>query len=124
MKTSSINYVLKRYRRSGGFKQKDTARLLHASSTLVSRLETGKRAPSLRVAIAYEVLTGMPISKLFSAVYESYEEETIARVTSMLATISNHTSEPAKAKIKSLERCQERAIIKLKQHMHAGETSL
>lgn len=124
MKASSINYVLRRYRRGGAFKQKDTARLLDVRDELVSRLETGERRPTLRIAIAYEVLTGLPISELFSSLYDEYEEETVARATSMLVDIATSTSASAKSKRMSLEQCQRRAIRRPNQRTYEGERHL
>ena len=65
-----------RYRKRHGLSQDDVACFLgsHDGSS-VSRFEQGTREPSLRAALAYQVIFGVPVHELFPGIYEEVEKE-------------------------------------------------
>ena len=72
---------LRPWRRGFALKQKEIASLLGIKSTThVSRIENGHRAPSLEIAIAFELLTGERICFLFPHKFKEVESKTIRRV--------------------------------------------
>ncbi len=87
--------------------------------TQISRIEQGSRVPGLSLAIAIEVLTGMPLHELIAPMYEAIEEETLARVTTMLMGMEDSVHPYAIAKCKHLRGCQDRVITKHKNKMNA-----
>ncbi len=113
--------MFRKWRRTAAFKQKDITYLLGIKNRAhVSKLENGSRNPGLALAISLEVLTGHPLCDLFSELYETIEEETLARVTAMLEAMEGHESGRAAAKRKHLKACQDRVITRHKQQeMHA-----
>lgn len=108
------------WRRSAAFKQKEIARLLGLrSSTQVSRIERGERVPGLSLAIAIEVLTGLPLEEIIKPHYDAVEEETLARVTHMALQIEESTNHVTMVKVRHLASCQERVITRHRQQLHA-----
>lgn len=123
MKTSPSHSPFRKWRRTAAFKQKEIARLLGLDGTTqISRIEQGSRVPGLALAIALEVLTGIPLHKLVPTAYERVEEETLARVTSMLMEIENSSHPGALAKCKHLRGCQDRVITRHKNKTMHAET--
>lgn len=123
MKTSSTHSPFRRWRRTAAFKQKEIARLLGLDGTTqISRVEQGRRVPGLALAVALEVLTGMPLHEIVPAMYDRVEEETLARVTAMLMEIENSPHVSALAKCKYLRSCQERVITRHKNKTMHAET--
>lgn len=62
------NY-LKAHRLRKGLTQKDVATLLSSShGTVVSRLELRKQLPSLKTALALELILGAPLGELFAGI--------------------------------------------------------
>ena len=113
MKPSSSFSPFRKWRRTAAFKQKEVARLLGLSgSTQVSRIEKGCRLPGLALAIALEVLTGMQLHELVPHLYADIEEETLARVTSLLLEIEGSAHMASIAKCKQLRGCQDRVITR------------
>ena len=77
------NY-LRRERRSWALRQKDLAALLGVKSTThVSRLERSKSLPSIRTAIALEVILGLPPERFLPGLYDLVEEDVMARAAKM-----------------------------------------
>jgi hypothetical protein len=64
------------------------------------------------MAIALEVLTGVPLAELIRPYYEEIEEETLARVTTMLQELEGSAHPAALMKCRHLRACQERVITK------------
>ena len=111
------------WRRTSAFKQKEIAILLGLKDTThVSRMENGRRVPNLQLAMALEVLTGKSLHALFAEQYEAVEEETLARVTTMLMAIENHSSLASHSKRQCLKGCQDRVITRHKQKHSYAET--
>ena len=79
MSHSLPNY-LRGYRRRAGLSQTEVAYLVGCKDgSKVCRHERGTREPSLRIAIAYEVISGQPIRELFRGVYEEVERSATRR---------------------------------------------
>ena len=121
MTTPSSYPSFRKWRRTAAFKQKEVARLLGLQSIAqVSRIEQGARVPGLSLAIALEVLTGLPLHDILAPLYEQVEEETLARVTAMLMEMEDSSHPSSMAKCKHLRGCQDRVITRHKhKHMHA-----
>lgn len=120
MTQSNPHSPFRAWRRGAAFKQKEIARLLGLrSSTQLSRIERGQRVPGLSLAIAIQVLTGMPLEEILRPYYEAVEEETLARVTEMLMHVEGSTHNVTRMKVKHLRSCQDRVITRHRQHSHA-----
>lgn len=66
----SHNY-LRRYRKRGALTQEEIAFLLGARcGTKVSRYERSARPPSLRTALAYQAIFGVPVHELFPGEFQ------------------------------------------------------
>jgi transcriptional regulator with XRE-family HTH domain len=77
MAIHKLENYLRTYRRRAGFTQDEIAYLLGGKSgTKTSRYERFRRTPSLETALAYELLFGVPVRKLFAGVYQKVERET------------------------------------------------
>ena len=73
------NYLRTRRKRAGLW-QEEVAFLLGCSSdTEVSRFERNVRLPTLKIALAYEVIFGIPVRELFGGVFEEIEREVLKR---------------------------------------------
>jgi hypothetical protein len=68
------------------------------------------------MAIALEVLTGLPLAELIRPFYEEVEEETLARVTAMLIELEESAHPAARMKCRELRACQERVLTKARTH--------
>lgn len=65
-----INNHLRRHRRRAGLSHGDIAFLLGCrDGSFVSRHEQNRREPSLRTALAYQAIHGLPVSDLFPGIY-------------------------------------------------------
>ena len=107
--------TLRTWRRRAAFKQKEIGKLVGLQQNQISRLESHARGPSLRVAIAIEVLTGISMRDLFPQVFEDVEAETLSRVNDMLGDIAQQKHEKGTAKKRYLTRALDNAIAKLEQ---------
>ena len=123
MATPQPHSSFRKWRRTASFKQKEIAQLLGLKDdTQICRIEQGYRVPGLALAIALEVLTGMSLHEILSSMYEQVEEETLARVTTMLMDIEHSSSPSAQAKCKHLRGCQDRVITRHKNNTMHAET--
>lgn len=72
---------LRTHRRIWGLTQRELARLIGLScGTQVSRIESSKRAPALRVALACQTLFGIPPCDMFPHLHAEVEEQVIRDV--------------------------------------------
>jgi transcriptional regulator with XRE-family HTH domain len=68
------NY-LRTHRRRVGYSQEDLACLLGGKEgNKISRYERRECLPSLKTALAYEAIFGVPVQELFAGVYEEVEK--------------------------------------------------
>lgn len=105
-----LNYV-RTQRRRWALTQEEVADLLgFESRTCISRIEQGKRIPSLESALALEVLFGEPPKQLFPQVYAESEEALMQRA-SLLQEGLLHTTKPRQMrKRECLEQALKRAV--------------
>jgi len=103
--TNSMRHVLsyvRHRRRSLDVTQQELATLLgRVCRSHLSKLERGKRLPSLGVAIACEVLFGEQIDQLFPDLYRQIAEEVIGQLRKFLLSIDAGTS-PRRMRTKQL----------------------
>jgi transcriptional regulator with XRE-family HTH domain len=75
-----LHNYLRTYRKRVGFSQADVAFLLGcARGSKVSRYERCARQPSLRCALAYSVVLGVPLPELFAGVHAQVEQKIVNR---------------------------------------------
>ena len=72
---------LRTQRRSWGLTQRELAGLLGGRSpTHIARIEAGKRPPSIEIALACQVIFGIPPEIMFPHVYTEIEERTMQSI--------------------------------------------
>jgi len=102
---------LRTHRRIWGLTQRELASLLGLTSgTQVSRLEKSKRTPVLRVAIACQVLFGIPPAVLFPHVYAEVEEQVMARIYRFYQGIEHSSTSAGQRKRELCEVALKRAV--------------
>lgn len=75
-----LHNYLRTYRKRAGFSQADVAFLLGcAGGSKVSRYERFAREPSLKAALAYSVVFGVPLQELFAGVHAKVEQAIVKR---------------------------------------------
>ena len=93
-----------RHRKRHGLTQDEMAFLLGSKDgSAVSHVERGAREPSLRAALACEVMFGVPARELFPGIYEEVEQELKTRAQALSERSKNSTSRLAWYKRKLLE---------------------
>ena len=91
-KNTAVRCDLRRHRRAWGLTQREIASLVGLRSTAhVSRIEHGKRPPSLEAALACQVIFGIPPDALFPHVYHFVEEKTMRNVYKEHRRLENTT---------------------------------
>jgi transcriptional regulator with XRE-family HTH domain len=89
------NY-LRSYRRRVGLSQADVAYLLGCSSgAKVSRYEQFRREPSLRTALAFEIIHGLPVADLFAGVADEVQQDTTRRARHLARRIAARSTNPS-----------------------------
>lgn len=84
---------LRTYRRNWGLTQKDLAELVGiASPVQISRYENSKRAPKIEVALACQVIFGVPPSTMFPDAYALAEDEVMRNMCQIDQRLENTTS--------------------------------
>lgn len=92
-KTKRALCYLRTHRRNWGLTQKELAALIGAASSVqISRYENGKRVPKLEVALACQVIFGIPPSTMFPDAYALSEEEVMRNMYRMDLALENTTS--------------------------------
>jgi DNA-binding XRE family transcriptional regulator len=77
-----FNY-LQSYRKRTGISSKDMAYIIGIDSGNLSRMEAGKREPSLLVIIAYHSILNIPINKLFKLQFSETTTNCLRNVISL-----------------------------------------
>ena len=104
--------ALRIWRRTGGFKQKEIARLIGCDNrSMVCRLENGTRLPGFETAVALEVLTGKTLSELFPKAYLDVKEETLKRVCEQIKQLEGSTRVSSLCKLSLLQRVTTQTTI-------------
>lgn len=86
MKTKTLRNHLRTHRQRSGFSQRDLALLIGCKhQAQVSRYESSASAPSLAVALCYEVVFRVPISAFFPGIHASVTK----MIESKLAALEN-----------------------------------
>lgn len=102
---------LRTHRRVWGLTQQELATLLgYKSATHISRIENGKRAPSMESALACQVLFGIPPSAMFPRAYDLVEERIVRDVYHQHLALSDTTSPSKLRKRELFSLALERAV--------------
>ena len=89
----SVLCYLRTHRRVWGLTQRELASLMgFESAAHVSRIENGKRAPTVESALACQVLFGIPPAAMFPHAYETVEERVIRDVYERHLALADTTS--------------------------------
>src|SRR5713101_7245594 len=84
---------LRTHRRVWGLTQRELASLLgFESAAHVSRIENGKRAPTVESALACQVIFGIPPSAMFPHAYDVVEERVVREVYRRHSALTDTTS--------------------------------
>lgn len=109
-KKPTLNYV-RTYRRRWAFTQGEIAALLGFDSrTVISRIEQGKRLPSLESALALEVLFGTAPKSMFPQFFAEVEEALMQRAYLLHEDLTQSTNPRQKRKCELLENALSRAV--------------
>jgi transcriptional regulator with XRE-family HTH domain len=101
---------LRTHRRLWGLSQRELAFLLgFESGSQVSKLEKSKRTPKVRVAIACQVIFGIPPATLFPNLYDKVEKDTMTRVYQFYQGIEQGSTSSDLRKKELCERALKRA---------------
>ena len=105
-----LRCYLRPQRRRWGFTQKELAFIIGAKSrTGVSRLEHGKRPPSLAAAFALHIVFGTDAAELFPAHFAEVENGVLARAYDLYERMQGDRSKATRIKLDFLERMFARA---------------
>jgi transcriptional regulator with XRE-family HTH domain len=95
------NY-LRTHRKRVGFSQEELTFLLGGKDRRkISQYELALALPSLKTALAYEVIFGTPIRELFAGVYEQIEREVVQQAEELAQKI--YTDNPDQVTARKLE---------------------
>ena len=84
---------LRTHRRVWGLTQRELASLMgFKSTTHLSRIENGKRAPTVEVALACQVIFGIPPSAMFPNGYTLVEEKIMRNIYRLHLALKNTTN--------------------------------
>jgi transcriptional regulator with XRE-family HTH domain len=102
---------LRTHRRVWGLTQQELASLLgFESAAHVSRIENGKRAPTVESALACQVIFGIPPSAMFPHAYDVVEERVVGEVYRRHEALADTTSPSDLRKRELFSLALERAI--------------
>lgn len=89
MPGKKLSNYLRTIRMRSGLSQDEVAYLLGVESGAeVSRHEMFHRVPTLKTALSYEVIFGVPVRELFAGEYEKVEADIQARAKELASRIS------------------------------------
>jgi len=89
MPGKTLSNYLRTIRMRAGLSQDEMAALLGvASGAEVSRHETFRRLPSLKTALRYEAIFGVPLRELFAGEYQKVEKDLQARAQELADRIA------------------------------------
>jgi len=73
---SRLKHYLRTHRRRSGFSESELSYLLGCNdASKVSRYERFERIPSLKTALLYQAVLGVPVAELFAGMYQEAEKE-------------------------------------------------
>lgn len=102
---------LRTHRRSSGLSQHEVARLLgYKSAGEISRHERATTLPSLRVAVAYQIIFRVPIAELFPELHKETERTIDRRLMTLENELQDSTPKGRHVALvaRKLEWCWER----------------
>ncbi len=116
MATPRIPNYLRAYRKRLGLSQDDVAFLLgSATGAKMCRYESFNRIPTLRAALALEVVLGRPVSELFAGIFRVVEMEVRGRAKKRAdAIVADAKSEPRKKALREITNSETRQRPKSK----------
>lgn len=95
---------LRTHRRLWGFTQRELASLIGVKSgTLVSRVESSRRTPSLSAAFACSVIFGAAPVELFPGINERIQLSIVERATALYEELQGNPSKATRIKLDFLE---------------------
>lgn len=95
---STFNYV-RTFRTRHALTQEELAQLVgQKSPTVISKIEHGERVPSLRVALALQVLFHQDPRQLFLEFFEHVEDAVMREVASQYQALDGKTDRHSRAK--------------------------
>ncbi len=101
--SSLLHNYLSTYRKRAGLSQQEVARLVSGGSdATIARHELATRHPSIKVLIAYEVIYGENLSRLFAGLYEEVEACIKERAKKLLVEIEAEGMHPRPRKYQRL----------------------
>ena len=104
---------LRTYRRSWGLTQRELAGLLGGRSpTHIARIEAGKRPPTTELALACQVIFGVPPETMFPREYAEIEERTMQGIYRFREGLLQTTNLSGVRKRELLDGAMKRAISK------------
>ena len=87
---------LRAHRRRCGLSQRDLAQLVgYLREWQISRHERSEASPPLHIALAYEVIFGIPVSKLFRGIHAKVTEEVRSKIYGMQRDAEQSTRAPS-----------------------------
>ncbi len=90
---SKLPHYLRTQRRKFGLTQRDMAYLLGCKSEAkISKYENSERLPSLKTALMYEAVFGVPVAELFAGIYQQAEKETSKRARDLMPKLEQDNS--------------------------------
>jgi len=108
-KTNILCY-LRTHRRVWGLTGRELAGLIGLQSVShVSRIEHGKRTPKVEVALACQVIFGIPPSEMFPHVYTLVEDRIMRNICKLHSALEKTTSLSGLRKRELCERALKRA---------------
>lgn len=92
------------HRRQNCLSEQELAALLgYSSRSSVSRCESGERIPTLRFAMACEVVFGVPAARLFPGLFQKVEETVLTNGAKLDKSLRGLTGEGAARKRRLLQ---------------------
>ncbi len=110
-KTNVLCY-LRTHRRVWGLTQPELASLLGRSASQISRIEHGKNAPTVEVALACQMIFGIPPSAMFPHVFTLVEEEVVRNIYGFHLALGNTKTLSGLRKRQLCELVLTRAVTK------------
>lgn len=82
---NELALALVKAREASGYSQRDVAQLLGVAPSVINRVETGERAPSLQLAVSLGFLFDLPIDQLCADMLEGIRANLAAQLPFFLA---------------------------------------
>ena len=90
------SHYIRRYRLRSGLTQGEMSELLgNRSGGTVYNYEAFLREPDLRAALAYRVITGVPVEELFGGIYQDVRQQVTKRAHQRLEQLGTAAGNPA-----------------------------